>query len=755
MHAIISSNSWHDFERSLAYLGGAEKGRAFEELTRLHLLTDPVFSTKIGEIWHHSEVPQSIIDDLGLQQPEIGVDLIARCKDGTYWAIQCKFHQDRTKNVSYSELSTFFSITERQRTYSKLSHRIISTSANSVSHKIDKAHPDKLGYLTGGEFSRLKQSDFDAFRNILAGQSTVWQPYEPREHQQRALRNADAYFVGNNNRRGKIIHPCGSGKSLTGYWIAHGLKAKMVLIAVPSLALVRQTLGVWTREAVANGRKMDWIAVCSDEGVSKSDNPAMRTFELGIKVTTDVEEISKFLASDAEEIKVVITTYQSGHVVSASSKDSGTCFDIGIYDEAHKTVGRRDKTFAHLLYDENVAVNKRVFMTATERVFKGNSEEIVSMDDECIYGRVIDEMSFKQAIDQTPAILCDYKIISTTVTKADIQQLIDDNEFIKSSGDNWSFESDSSTFAALIALQKLVESRGIRHVISFHRSISRAKQFMELNAEVTSVNGLSGSISAFHVSGKDSTAERAAQLERFVNVEPSLITNSRCLTEGVDVPGVDAVLFADPKQSKIDIVQAAGRALRISDGKSLGYIIVPTVIDENDVDPLGNVFAAIISVISALGMSDERIIEEFKNLVAGKQSQGRIVEFDIPAAVKFINVEEFVSSIQIRVWDRLSFAESVVGENEFARWMRESKGLSEKTIKNYRQAVRKISNDLVRLKLAYSSLEELLCVEDLDALKDEYFSIPEYAELDKRGKSMYSAGFNRLIEYHRSTHPAE
>ena len=118
-----------------------EKSRAFEKLTRLHSLTDPMFSTKINTIWHHSGVPQKIVDELGLQRPEIGVDLVVQAKDGTYWAIQYKFHQDRTENVSYKELSTFFSITEQDKTYSKLSHRLVCTSANGISHRVDKAHP--------------------------------------------------------------------------------------------------------------------------------------------------------------------------------------------------------------------------------------------------------------------------------------------------------------------------------------------------------------------------------------------------------------------------------------------------------------------------------------------------------------------------------------------------------------------------------------------------------------------------------------
>jgi len=650
-HLIISSNCWKDFEQALALLEKTEKGRAFEELTRLHLLTDPIFSSKIKQIWHHSDVPQKIVDELGLQRPEIGVDLVAKVTDGSYWAIQCKFHQDRTENVSYKELSTFFSITEREKTYRKLSHRIVCTSANGVSHRVDKAHPEKLGYLTSMEFAKLGKDQFNAFREFLGGGHPTPKPYDPRPHQVIALDNCETFFKDKKNSRGKIIHPCGSGKSLTGYWVSQRLRAKTILIAVPSLALVRQTLGSWTREAVANGIDMDWIAVCSDDDVKNSDDPSMQKVDLGIEVDTDPQVVADFLQKPTKGNKVLITTYQSGHVVSQGLKKVGLTFDLGIYDEAHKTVGQK---FSHLLYDENVKVKNRVFMTATERVFRGNSDEYLSMDDPNIYGTIIDELSFKAALEQDPPILSDYKIVTTIVTKDEIEQLINDNNFVKSDGKGWTVEGDASTFASLIALRKLIKERNLKHVVSFHSSIIRSQEFQNLNAQATKADSSFGTLSTFHVNGKIGTGKRAAELERFVDAEPSLITNARCLTEGVDVPAIDAVLFADPKQSKIDIVQAAGRALRKFDGKKFGYIIVPVVLDESAENPSDDAFKQIITVISSMGMSDERIIEEFKEIVNGRKNGKRIIDFDVPEIVR-VKFAELISNIEIQIWDRLSF----------------------------------------------------------------------------------------------------
>ncbi len=655
MDQITSANCWKDFEQSLESLGDKEKGDAFEELTHLHLLTDPTFSTKLKNVWHHSVVPQLIVDELGLQRPEIGVDLVAQDRDGKYWAIQCKFHQDRTRNVRYEELNSFFSLTERDKTYQKLSHRLVCTSANGVSPAVNKVHGEKLGYLTSLEFSKLGQEEFDAFRKFLAGGHPVPEPKVPRKHQGVALDKCETFFKDPNNTRGKLIHPCGSGKSLIGYWASQRLNAKTVLIAVPSLALVRQTLGDWTREAVANGINMDWIAVCSDDDVSNSDDPAMQSVDLGIEVDTDPEIISSFLRKPSTGTKIVITTYQSALAVSESAQKAGTVFDLGVYDEAHKTVGQKDKAFAHLLYDKNVEVRKRVFMTATERQFQGNSDEYLSMNDEGIYGTIIDELSFKAALAQDPPIVSDYKIVSTIVTESEIKELIDNNKFVKCDGKEWTIEGDASTLTSLIVLRKLIRDRDLKHVVSFHSSIKRSRDFQKLNSDFNKGDGTFDDLTSFHVSGKDSTGIRAQELERFVNVEPSLITNARCLTEGVDVPAIDAVLFADPKQSKIDIVQAAGRALRRFDGKDFGYIIVPVVLDEESEDPSDDAFKQIITVISALGMSDDRIIDEFRTIAnGGNPGKERINDIVLPEIYR-AKFAHLISNIGIRIWDRLSF----------------------------------------------------------------------------------------------------
>ena len=750
---VLSSHNWDEFSAQISKLGSdpvnnKKKGDVFELLTSLYFINNPIFSSKLTNLWHHSNVPHKVFDSLDLQRPEIGVDFIAESNEGNIWAIQCKYHDDVHKNISYDEVSTFFSITERDVTYQKIRHRIISSSALEVSKKISTVHKEKLGFITYSDFSQLGNEEFKNFHSILDNQKVTLKKYEPREHQKIALENCLSYFK--NKSRGKLIHPCGSGKSLTGYWFFRYMKGNNALIVVPSLQLVKQTLKTWAREFMCEGIEIDWIAVCSDDDVKNLDDPSLNTFEIGIEVNTETEMISSFLKQNSEKIKIIITTYQSGKKVIDAVNQANIIFDIGIFDEAHKTVGAKNKPFAQLLYDENIKIKKRLFMTATERVFKGDSDSIVSMDDEKIYGKIVDQFSFKSALEQNPPILSDYRIISTSIRKEEIKNLIDNNNLLRAGNKKWSFEADASTFASLITLRKLIKKNKIKHIISFHSSIKRAKEFRELNNQINNLGSEFGTLHSFHISGKDSTGIRADVLNRFVYEEPSLITNARCLTEGVDIPAVDAVIFADPKHSKVDIVQAAGRALRTYEGKKMGYVIIPVVLEGEDSFSIQeNTFKQIITVLSAMGMSDERIIAEFQTIAQGKKVQNRIFRFEseYEEIYSSINLEDFYSSIDIQIWNRLSFAKSFSLVTPFSEWMRSQKGLKEKTIKNYIGGFTKIINEVLKMKPEYSDVDELIKNEDLHEIKDKWFSIPENKALDERGNSMYSAGFKKLIEF--------
>jgi len=760
MKAIIqNSNNWSEFVNKLEELGTdsskkKEKGNSFELLVKLYLSTEPIYKSNLKNVWLHSEIPQRVIDKLNLPQPEIGIDILAEDKNSEYWVIQCKFHQDPARNVGLQEVSTFFAITEREQTSKYISQRLICTSAYAISNKITKNYPNKLGYLTFYEFSELKKDHFDCFRSLLIGEKVFYPPRKPRVHQIEALDAFGSYVSDNRSSRGKIIHPCGSGKSLTGFWCFEMISASSAIIAVPSLALVKQILRDWTRESLSKNVMLEWIAVCSDQDVSRSDDPLMSTHDIGIISTTNAEQIKKFLSRDDEKKKVVVTTYQSSHLVCDASSEIGFKFDLGIFDEAHKTVGGRDKPFAKMLWEENIAINFRLFMTATERQYRGNSDVIVSMDNNQVYGKVIHQLSFRQALEQDPPVLSDYKIITIGVSSDEIRNLIEKNSYLSSSGKTWSYENDATTLASAIALRKTISKRNIKHVLSFHRTIKRAEEFRDININFSELSENFLSLSSFHVSGKDGTGSRARTIDRFLNAEPSLLTNARCLTEGVDIPEIDAVLFADPKQSKIDIVQATGRALRRFPGKEFGYIIIPVIIDSDDTELTESTFQQIVEVISALGVSDDRIIDEFRLLVAGKKvsgvhGSGDIIIDEYPEITR-VNISEMIRNVQIKTWDRLSFAMSAKEDSRFYEWMQENTDISTYTQGRYLGAIRKISNDLIKQNLFYSSLENLMTNQEPEELMKIYFEVPENKAANDRGNRMYSAAFRKLIEFHKS-----
>ena len=753
---VLKSTSWEQFVKKCDELGSLPaakkiKGDAFEILTKHYLLTDPIFVSKFDEVLHHWELnnhPDNILQELNLPNPEIGVDIIAKYKDGSYCAIQCKFKQDRTKNISYNELSTFFSVTERSSTYPKLTHRIISTSSNEISYKVGRVHKEKLAYLTYSDFEDLSKERFMQIHDSIYGHKLILEPFSPREHQKIAINKTSDYFENSGFRKGKIIHPCGSGKSMTAYWISEKLQAKTVLIAVPSLALVRQTLDAWTKQALATGSTIDYIAVCSDRDVGQSDDPIMNTHDLGISVTTNSDTVKKFLLDGNASMKVVLTTYQSGSVIISACDRIDRSFDLGIFDEAHKTTGDKSKKFALLIDDEKLEIKNKIFMTATERQFSGNTTNLMSMDNDSIYGLVIDQLSFKYALEQEPPILCDYKVITVAVTRSDIEQLISENQLTRANGQQHTFIDDGATIASLIALRKLSADKGIKHAISFHKSIKRANEFTALNNLLNHTPDTQTILEAFHVSGAMNTSNRNIEINKFIKSQPSVISNARCLTEGVDIPLVDAVLFSDPKQSVIDIVQAAGRAMRTHPEKSLGYIIIPVIIDDHASNKVNEAFKQLVNVVAALGISDNRIIDEAKQLIGSKAvSNDNILQFETFSPQAEIQFSVLEKEIKLKIWDRLSFAKSTVGESNFAKWMQNESELSKSSMDKYTRVVRKISNDLVRCDLSYSSLEEITEKADLERLKEKYFSIDEYKDLDTRGNRMYTAGFNQLIKY--------
>jgi len=644
---LINCNSWNDFQSKLLSLNNTEKGNAFELLTKLYFKINPVFSF-YDEVWLLSEVPQKTLEYLKIHRQDLGIDLIAKNGD-EYHAIQCKFHTDTDSSVSYPEVATFIALFEGNK---KFTQGYICSSANITSRNLDKITTKPITKILADTWQNLDKDFFDKARKLLNREAYSPIAYKPREHQIKALKQAVKHFIKEDNTRGKLIFPCGSGKSLTGYWITQELKSKATIIAVPSLSLVKQTLDIYLREIVAKGKKVKWLCICSDEGIGSEEDIVFKTDNLGVPCQTDPVYIKKWLLENKDENIVIFTTYQSGRIIAEVSKDLKFKFDVGIFDEAHKTVGSDKKLFSHLLFEENISIDKRIFMTATERFYAGSKDDIISMDDEDIYGDTFAQMSFKEAIEME--LLTDYKVITIDVKKSEIADFIKENNLVQLN-DKWKKETEARSLASMLALRKAMKLYPIKNAVSFHSSIDKAVRNKELQDDITDTYKYAP-IDTYTVSGKMPTTKRNLIVKEFADSPRALITNARCLTEGVDVPNIDCIVFADPRKSKVDIVQALGRALRKKEGKEWGYVILPVVYDDNTQEIDNENFNEILAIVRGLASNDDRIIEYFKDKEEGVSTTKKenADQFQFEVISDYIDANQLSEQLQIKLWEKLS-----------------------------------------------------------------------------------------------------
>lgn len=655
--SIRGCASWQDIQAKWRTLPEKQKGDLFEKLVKAYLQLDPEYASKLKHVWLQREVPQAVAKKLKLPATDQGIDIIAETCDGEIWAVQCKYRQETDHSLTWREISTFTGLAFG--VCRGFSFGVICSTTERITHVLKDQ--ERIGFCALNVWQALDADFLKRLRAHLSRKPAALKPLRPRPHQKPAVKDAHEHFVIQKAKRGKLIMPCGSGKSLTSYWIAETLGSRRIVIAVPSLALIRQTLKVWLRETIANKQAVEWICVCSDESagrVERDDSAALRQ-DLGVPCLTDPREIAAWLKRKHRGLTVVFTTYQSGEALAKAARSAKFTFDLGIMDEAHKTVGDGEKLFSHLLHDKNLPIRRRMFMTATERRYKGQSDTVLSMDDPATYGETFHLLSFKRAMEYDPPILSDYKIISIAVSREEVAELIRKNTFVRPDKGPWNKEIEADMLAFLIALRKAMKKYPIQHAVSFHGSIQRAELFKTHNDAFSKSFRTYGKLETFHVSGKTPTGTRARVIGEFACAERALITNARCLTEGVDVPGIDCVLFADPRRSAVDIVQAVGRALRPAPNKKFGYVIVPIL---HDADATADdifqsaAFKEVLTTLRALAANDDRIIEYFRGVSKGQQRKdGGSVQFDIDERLaKRINLDDFAREIELRCWDRLA-----------------------------------------------------------------------------------------------------
>jgi hypothetical protein len=366
-------------------------------------------------------------------------------------------------------------------------------------------------------------------------------------------------------------------------------------------------------------------------------------------VVTNPKEIASLLRAPGKT-KIVFTTYQSGDQLVAAARLAGIEFDLAIFDEAHRTVGARSKSFATLLRDQTLKVRHRLFMTATERKINGDAE-VFSMDDnEEDYGKRFFTMSFKEAISL--GIISDYQVLTIAVSDREVKDLIAKNRLLNLHDDL--DEAEARAVATGLALKRVYAKYGAKHAISFHATIRAADRF---RAQQDVLNCLPPHAENFHISGRQSAGERKLLLDEFNQAPRALMTNARCLQEGIDVPAIDCVVFADPKQSATDVAQAAGRAMRPK-GKEYGYIVIPIVVPDGmafeefaETTP----FRTVVRIITGLSVHDARIVDELRAIHYGRISKGKIIKIDgkVPFGMR-MSLEHFADAISTKLWENVA-----------------------------------------------------------------------------------------------------
>ena len=645
--------SFKEFEARTGKLADTvEMGDALEILVEALLHLDKVLNAK--DVWVVGSIPSNIRKALNLPNDSKGIDGVYEDQAGNYIPYQVKYRTDMD-TLPYGEISPFLGITEKS-----LQDRMIFTNARKLS--VDVANRTGVRSFRADKFHELTEADFKGIYAWLTDKKvepvTRWAPLP---HQKEAIEKITAGLKEAD--RTTAVMACGTGKTLVALWAAEAQNPKTVLVLVPSLALLSQTLPDWCKQT-SWGKRFRYLCVCSDASVDRpakdADEYALNQTDLEFTVTTDAKEVKKFLGLNKDGVNVIFSTYQSAEVVAEGLK--GQTVDIGIFDEAHKTTGDKKGLFAFGLSDKNIRIKKRLFLTATPRHYKLNKRDkdgdfqVVSMNDETVYGKVSYRLPFSAAV--AAGIIVPYKVIISVSLNKEV-----DAELLRRGSTRVRRDEIQAKWVAnQIALKRAIEKTGASKIITFHSRVNLAEEFAGDSARgfQEHVKGFE----VFHVNGGQNAADRKALLEDFKAAPRGLITNARCLTEGVDVPAVDMVAFVDPRKSKIDIAQAAGRAMRQSraTNKKLGYIVVPLFIEQKKGETEAEAFTRagfeeVAEVLGAMLESDDDLVDTIKEL---QEARGRGDKFNpkqlhekVEVIGPAINLEKLTQSIDVEILDRL------------------------------------------------------------------------------------------------------
>lgn len=656
---LLHCNSWGDVKHALAGASSDVKGDVFELLVQNYLRLSPEHGFK--NVWStHGEVPPSVRAKLGLDRGDTkGIDLVAETDVGEYVAIQAKYHQDEARALTQKECEGLVAgMTLAKGGYLR---GIVCTNATEHSHHLKY----DIQYLKYERWSALDDHFFKRLHFALQG-SPVAPPKAnpPRPHQRDAVKAAVHELVKQGRDRCRVIMACATGKTHTAFYLAEELRARKVLVAVPNLSLADQYIEKLAPEYAARGLHAKWVAVCSDKSVGRDEDVgislALEDLRI-VNVSTNADEVADWLVQyrSADRL-VVLSTYQSGDVLSSAARKAGFTFDLGIFDEAHRTTGPKGSPFAHLIDEGNIAIRKRVFMTATEKTNTRGLDHVIGMNQVESYGNKVYDLSTREAV--TKGIIADYRVVILACSEESTRKMIEERRLVHAR--RWKKPATASMLATGIGLRQVMKAYGLSHGLSFHASIKRMREFQELQKalSVDLADGL-GALEVFPFSCDDSAGERRKNRESFERAARALASNVRVFVEGVDCPEIDLVAFVDPRQSKIDIVQGVGRAIRPAKDKSpkVAYIYVPVLVDERG-KPSTASFRQMMTILRALKEKDDSITDDVRVMVQeAKWADAKArVEFAVSAAIK-LDVKDFARRIGTRIWEG---AEGVLGLDE-------------------------------------------------------------------------------------------
>jgi len=651
-----------------------DKGNRFERLMQGYLLTDPKYSYLFKTVWLWDEFPSK--NDLGGN--DLGIDLVALTHENEYWAIQCKCYQP-TSVIEKSSVDSFLSTSSREfrnenQNKTKFSVRLWISTTNNWGVNAEESIRNQSPQVVRIHLTDLQESpiDWEKLENGIHGEQARITSRSLKQHQQTALDLTHEHFK--TESRGKLIMACGTGKTYTSLRIAeHETKGQgVVLFLVPSIALLGQTLREWT---TFSQEPIHPICICSDPEITRKKTKSEEGYgysvvDLALPASTNVKEIVKQFKSIKKKktgMTVVFSTYQSIEVISKVQQELKNeipeleSFDLTICDESHRTTGVTlsgddESAFTKVHDDEFLKSKKRIYMTATPRLYSDETKSkaaqnealLCSMDDEKIYGQEIYRIGFGEAVEKD--LLTDYKVLILTLSDKDIppavQKMIADKESEINTDDA------SKLIGCINALSKQVlgdnglikesDPEPMRRAVAFCQNISASKKISATFNTVTDSyisslpqekHGQIVSIESKHIDGTMSAPYRDEMLGWLKgstqDQECRVLTNVKVLSEGVDVPSLDAVLFLSARNSQVDVVQSVGRVMRKSPGKKYGYIIIPVVVpstvDASSALDDNERYKVVWTVLNALRAHDDRFNATVNKIELNKKRPDNIL----------------------------------------------------------------------------------------------------------------------------------